>query len=279
MSALDELPTVTLPDGTELECLDALEAGYLVRDVERYFERDLGVAPGAVVLDVGANVGLFTAALTRRLAGAVEVLAFEPVPPIFAVLARNLARLPGALRPLSIGIGARAERLSFTSFPRLGCLSSSCRGEADLEAERTRVGAALLSLMKAGEVMPHLAALPDPLLEGLVDSFLRSRMVPEHHEVEVRPLSEVIAERALARIDLLKVDVEGAEEAVLDGIAAEHWPRVRSLVLELERFRERIEPVSRRLESLGFTVETGQSASERSGDHGLVHAHRGHQGS
>ncbi|KAG6001878.1 hypothetical protein E4U21_003755 [Claviceps maximensis] len=37
----------------------------------------------------------------------------------------------------------------------------------------------------------------------------------------------------LARVDLLKIDVEGAEMAVLQGLDDEHWPLVRNIVLEV----------------------------------------------
>ena len=37
----------------------------------------------------------------------------------------------------------------------------------------------------------------------------------------------------IPRIDLLKIDVEGAELSVLRGVRREHWPRVRAVVAEV----------------------------------------------
>ena len=42
-------------------------------------------------------------------------------------------------------------------------------------------------------------------------------------------VSDLIRDHALARIDLLKIDVEGAELDVLRGIAPEHWALIRQV--------------------------------------------------
>jgi tRNA G37 N-methylase Trm5 len=47
--------------------------------------------PGSTVLDIGANVGLHTLPLSRRVDGG-QVVAFEPDPANFALLERNLER-------------------------------------------------------------------------------------------------------------------------------------------------------------------------------------------
>eukprot|EP01052_Picozoa_sp_SAG31_P078273 SAG31_NODE_37760_length_301_cov_1.529703_1_plen_47_part_01 len=38
------------------------------------------IRPGMVVIDAGANVGLFALELLERLQGDAEILCFEPVP-------------------------------------------------------------------------------------------------------------------------------------------------------------------------------------------------------
>ena len=43
-------------------------------------------------------------------------------------------------------------------------------------------------------------------------------------------LSGVIRKEQLRHIDLLKIDVEGAELDVLRGVDAEHWPRIRQVL-------------------------------------------------
>jgi FkbM family methyltransferase len=260
--------------GLQLECFDEVEARFLERDVARYFDRGPPLAPGGMVLDVGANIGLFSAAVADRLGAAARVLAFEPAPPIFEVLSRNLSRLPGALEALPLGLGASEAHVELTYFPGMSCLSSTERRPDDLGAELRRVAASLVALIRAGEVMPRFASLPQPLLEGLVEGYVHVRLRPRRYTVPIRPLSRLIGERALERISLLKVDVEGAEEQVLEGVAPEHWPRIEAVALELERFAARVARVSERLSQLGFTVEAIQDQAQARGDFGLLYAWR-----
>ncbi len=52
------------------------------------------VKPGDWVLDVGANVGHYAARLSELVGALGRVLAFEPIPETFELLATNMARLP-----------------------------------------------------------------------------------------------------------------------------------------------------------------------------------------
>ncbi len=64
-------------------------------------------------------------------------------------------------------------------------------------------------------------------------------------------------------IDLLKVDVEGSEEAVLRGIAPRHWPRIQQLVLEVENFAT-VAAITRTLTERGFSVRSYATEREKS---------------
>jgi len=91
-----------------------LAAGYLPegRDFEAFMQL---VNPGSLVVDVGANFGLYalSAALYARPHG--HVFAFEPAPNAFALLARNIADngLGGAVTAQAAAAGAAAGRAAF----------------------------------------------------------------------------------------------------------------------------------------------------------------------
>lgn len=100
---------------------------------------------------------------------------------------------------------------------------------------------------------------------------VRSRTVPvdsagAREAVPTSSLDEVFARLGLATCDLLKMDVEGAEERILLGTSAETLLRVRRLVLEVheEEGTARGSLLARRLEELGFgTTRTPNPAWPR----------------
>jgi hypothetical protein len=62
-------------------------------------------------------------------------------------------------------------------------------------------------------------------------------------------------------VDLLKVDVERAELAVLAGIAPADWPRIRQVALEVHDAGGRLAAVRALLEGAGFGVVVSQDSA------------------
>ena len=58
---------------------------------EVYLKHGITLDDGAVVFDVGANIGLFTLFANRKCPTA-QIYAFEPLPPNFELLRANVAR-------------------------------------------------------------------------------------------------------------------------------------------------------------------------------------------
>ena len=60
-------------------------------------------------------------------------------------------------------------------------------------------------------------------------------------ECELKTISDVIRERQVATIALVKIDVEGSEWDVIEGIAEEDWPKIRQFVVEAHDVDGRVE--------------------------------------
>jgi FkbM family methyltransferase len=70
------------------------------------------VGPGMTVIDVGANLGLYSVFMARRAGPGGRVISFEPDPDLFALLVRNgAANGLTNLQPLSVALGAAPDRL------------------------------------------------------------------------------------------------------------------------------------------------------------------------
>ena len=97
-------------DTIDLHSINPWEVSFLREEVGAYFAHGVELAPGATVLDVGANIGVFSAAVYERLDGDVRIYAFEPLPPLHATLERNGRDFfGGRLKALPYGLAAAAQ--------------------------------------------------------------------------------------------------------------------------------------------------------------------------
>ena len=97
MKSLLRRIAANLPDGIQQElhrwlCVARLRTGRFVHTEPEYAALDRWVRPGDCVIDVGANLGVYTAKLSELVGANGHVFAIEPVSPTFALLAAN-ARL------------------------------------------------------------------------------------------------------------------------------------------------------------------------------------------
>lgn len=189
---------------------------------EIYLRHGVGLGPGACVLDVGANIGLFTLFVASRSPGA-RIFSFEPIPPTHRVLAANVELYGLGARALPYGISDREEVAELTFYPQMAGLSG--RFAADDEAVTRAIVRTWLDRQGASE-----SARP---AQEEVDAAVAEMLASETHRCQLRPLSAVIAELGLERIDLLKIDVEKSELAVLAGIAGDDWAKIDQIVLEV----------------------------------------------
>lgn len=137
------------------------------------------IRPGSVILDIGANVGLFSLVGSEGTGPNGKILAFEPQPLTHATLLRNLS-LNGAgnVRTFPIALSDQPGRIRL-SVPK--------------EVRATySYGDSYLSI--------DPSAHDDPMAQ-----------------IECKRLDDVLAEQGIDRVDLIKIDVEGAEYLCLKG--------------------------------------------------------------
>ena len=249
-------PTVVLPNGMTVSCLQKHEVLLVWLEVEGYLSHGIELRPGDTVFDVGANIGLFSLAAYHRCERNLSIYAFEPVASIFEVLRANIKRntANGQVQALPFGLSNNAETIAFTYYPRAPVLSTAYPDEeADLRMVENVVLNNIMHLDDAPLPVRGLRWLPEALRVPLVRCSLRLALRTKTVTCQMRTLSQFVAERNIERIDLLKIDVEKAELDVLLGIEDEDWAKVRQIVVELHDLEGRLKKITALLEQKGLS--------------------------
>lgn len=149
-----------------------------------YFAGEL--RPGRVFVDIGANHGYFSVLAAALVGEGGRVVAFEPNPRIFRQLRTH------------VGLNDFDDRVTL-----LPSALADAPGEARLFVSQDVGNSGLSSLTPASE-------------------HLESGSLSEAHTVSVPvdTFDHWFASSGLSRVDLLKIDVEGAEALVLRGMSA-----------------------------------------------------------
>lgn len=253
-----------LPDGAPVAHLNRNETEYIYNEVfvlQAYLRHGISIRDGDCVVDAGANIGLFTV-FANRLAHGLRTIALEPNPAAFACLAANAEAWGEEVTCLPHGLSREEGSAALTCFQGLSLLSGF---HADAAIEREVVKSYVLN--QQPEAVPDAHEAAD--LGALLDSRLQSDTVT----ARLRTLSSVIAEQRIECIDLLKVNVEKSELDLLLGIAPRDWPRIRQLVIEVDR-AEHLDPIVELLRGQGYEIFVEQDPLLRNTELCYVYAIR-----
>ncbi|HET8846926.1 MAG TPA: FkbM family methyltransferase, partial [Ktedonobacteraceae bacterium] len=243
---LSERTLYELPNGMVVIQHAKSETQLIFKEI---FEDRVYMGPGislpdnACVLDVGANIGLFSIFVGQMCHNA-RIYAFEPIPPVFEIMRLNTALYGLNIKPFAYGISDQARKATFTYYPYSSVISGLF---ADAEEERNLVK---MYLLQQQQFDTELADVSDETL----DELLEERLTTQQFTCQLKTISEVISEQELERIDLLKIDVEKSELDVLSGIQEQDWPKIRQIVIEVHDTNGQLAKVERQLRLHGYEI-------------------------
>jgi FkbH-like protein/FkbM family methyltransferase len=248
-----------LPNGLEIVHLNGYETDYLYREIfeeQCYLRHGVSLRDGATVVDIGANIGMFSLFVMSRIAGA-RIYAFEPAPAVHELLKANCEAYSGNARAFNAGVADRPGTASFTFYEKSSVFSGFHSDEAD---DRRAIEAVVRSVLA-----DHSPADDD------IAALTAERLRRTRHECRLTTVSELIREEGLERIDLLKIDAEKSELAIVQGIAEEDWPKIQQLVLEVhDPSGEAVRRMEQTLAARGYRCVVEQQALlERAGLYNL----------
>ncbi|KAJ3497865.1 hypothetical protein NLG97_g1564 [Lecanicillium saksenae] len=221
---------IQLPDGLAVYANPTAQFELEFIHKEIFIDKCYDVAPfpdNSFMIDAGGNIGMFALYMKKKYPLST-ILAFEPVPATFSTFQRNmeLHNIAGVLAH-RCGLGKENTRVEMTFFPQMP-------GNSTLYGEDKRRQISFLD-------KDH------PVAQLMQEQ--------KKVEVDVKRLSDFLHEIPdLKRIDLLKVDVEGAELDVLCGLDDRHWALIDNIVVEVCDSKGDVATATTLLQSKGFSV-------------------------
>lgn len=213
-----------LDNGINILDINKHETDFLYNEIfveNTYNKPEFNIDPNGVVLDVGANIGLFALYMTNWIKG-INVKCFEPSPACAEVLRENTLHLKEQIEVLEVAAGDQNTTCEFHHYPGYTIMSS-------LMADETEDRGTLIAGTKA-QALKRGITMSDRELELLTDTVLGKR---ETYTCTMRRISDVINEKKIQQISLLKIDVEKAELIVLAGIDPKDLKIVQNVIIEV----------------------------------------------
>jgi FkbM family methyltransferase len=258
-----------LPDGRTIAHARAQETDKIYKDIfldRIYLQEGIELPPDPVVIDAGANIGLFTL-FVLEVCPSARICAIEPAPRTVEILRRNTAAYGAAVTVLHCGVGAGESEMEFTYFPNLTAGS----GFYD-EDQMQRIRDIRRSLILADPV--RAKQLDTPVGEELVNYIIDRNLECEVARIPVRPLGALVDELGIGRIDLLKLDVEGSELPALHGIRDDQWPQINQMVIEVHHTKRDGDELLRILRGQGFQAGIHADPMIAIGGKSMIYARR-----
>ncbi|MEV0701788.1 FkbM family methyltransferase [Saccharopolyspora sp. NPDC050389] len=205
------------------------------------------INPKGLVVDAGANIGLFTLFVKHHYPDA-SVLAVEPIPHNVEALRANIRHHNASdVTVHATGLSDRPGTAEFYFFPSMPGNSTAHLAEK-LKDKKT------------------VATYANPTI---AEQLYRNEAV----RVPTTPLSDLLPPDV--EIDLIKMDIEGSEEAALAGITDQDWKRIKQLAIEVHETRSTLDRILETLQSRGFKARAQSPEEAPKGiDNRIVYATR-----
>ena len=213
------------------------------------------IKPGMTMLDIGAHVGYYSRRYAPKIGGHGLVFAFEPHPRTFAMLGQNVAKMPNVM-PVQAALAEEAGTAVLHDYLMMSASGSLHYDEAMVELQQAQT--------QAGDVAPRMA----------------EAFEPQTFTVETMPGDTFLSNQGIHQVDIIKMDIEGAEINALRGLkqTIANSPNLQ-LIMEynpaaLTAFD--LEPLAAMAEvqALGFTtmeaIEVDGRLTDLTGDNGAL---------
>lgn len=243
----------------ELYFVNEVEVDYLIYEIfhqNSYLFDFLHLKPGAIIFDIGANIGIFSLFALQSCNNDAEIYSFEPIPATFSCLQKNLAHCNNKLHLYNAGIGNVTNdcEVDFTLFGKN--FATATYRPMDKIVSNYQPLLNYDTLLRVISYQNKFLYYQLKFLPFLRPYLIRKNYKKQTQETKVQcklmSLGHFIEKNNISRIDLLKIDVEGAEEDVIKSIKPEQFPIIQQLSIEVHAIEGRVEKLNSYLEEQGY---------------------------
>ena len=228
-----------LPNGLEIAHLNRYETDYVYHEIfedQCYLRHGIRLHDRDTVLDIGANIGLFSLFVMSRCKDP-RIYAFEPAPVVYDLLKANCDAYGSNVHTFDVGVSDKPGSATFTFYEKSSVFSGFHSDESeDREAIKTVVRNMLKSESVAGASV-----------EDYVNELTADRLRRRTHECRLTSVSDIIRENQIDKVNLLKIDAEKSELDIINGIEEHDWPKIDQIVIEVH---DRTQEAVKRIEAL-----------------------------
>jgi len=234
-----------LPNGMTIHHVNKHETDFLYQEIfveKTYFKNGVTLQEKPCVFDVGANIGMFSLFVKRQWPEAT-LYAFEPIPALYEILSLNVGQHGQSVKTYPMGVSDRIGEANLVYYPGYSIMSGF---HAD-ESKDAGILSSSLRLQISQSAIKR-KEVSDEHIQQMAKFTLNQKI---EFKCPMTTLAKTIREAGVKKIDLLKVDAEKSELAVLAGLENDDWTKIKQIVMEVHS-PEDLEVVQKMLRQRGF---------------------------
>ncbi|KTD55966.1 methoxymalonyl CoA synthase [Legionella sainthelensi] len=265
----------------DLFFVNELETQGLIYEIfsqKTYLLDFLSLNPGAVIVDVGANIGIFSLFALQHCNYNAEIYCFEPIPMTFFCLQKNLEHFKSKIHLYNTGISDVAHdcEVVFTLFGH--SVGTATYRPQDKLISNFQPLLDYNTLLKLLPWQNKFLYYQLKLLPFFRDYFIKRNYKKQTRTTQVTckltSLGRFIEQQQIRHIDFLKVDVEGAEIDVIKSIQPKHFSIIKQISIEVHNIENRVEQLNSYLQKQGYAtlVDRNPILADLGFNHHMIYA-------
>lgn len=183
-----------------------------------------------VYFDIGGNIGLYSLYLNNNHNN-IKVHVFEPIPDLYNKIIHNVNNNKKKSNTFFInnfGLGPKNEFIDINYIKGADGLSTI---KNDINDKNDKIIKSRCDIVNNIPIVNNICKY---LMSNIVIDDMNNSI---KHKIEIRKLSDYIEKYNITKIDNMKIDVEGYELEVLQGLTYDNFKIIKKIMIEVENYR------------------------------------------